>query len=295
MLASVSPAGSGPAPVLVTGCSSGFGRELVSVLLGRGFHVLATLRGAQARQELFAAEAAAFPGRLELLELDVTRAADRDAVVEHVRTRHGGRLGCLINNAGVGYFGALEDASEDELRRQLEVNFFGLALLTRELLPALRSAQGRLIAISSVLGYTGLPLSALYCSSKYAVEGLMEAMSYELEAQGVQVCLVEPGSFRTRFSQNVSWVSGASRPESPYSGMTHAYRSLRERLGARLGGDPSPAVLEIARLLSRRRMPLRLKLGRDARAAAWLKRMLPDSGYRWLVARVYRRALRVEG
>jgi NAD(P)-dependent dehydrogenase (short-subunit alcohol dehydrogenase family) len=278
--------------VLITGCSSGFGRLMVGEFLDQGWRVLAGLRRAPERSELFAAERARAGDRLRLLDLDVNDAGGRRAAVAAVAEWADGRLDCLVNNAGQGIFGALEDASEAEIRAQLEVNFTGLALLTRDLLPALRAARGRLICVSSVLGYAGLPLSSLYCASKHAVEGLGEALAYELEPHGVQVCLVEPGSFRTEFSGNAAWVARTARERTPYSAMTRAYRAQRARLAASLGADPRGVTRAVTRLAGRARLPLRYRCGRDARAAFWLKRLLPARLFHAIVARVYRVALR---
>jgi NAD(P)-dependent dehydrogenase (short-subunit alcohol dehydrogenase family) len=193
---------------LVTGSSTGIGRLAVSELLRRGWSVLATMRRADERRDLFAEELAANPGTLEVMSLDVADAGERAAVAAHVMET--GVLDCLINNAGYGLFGALEDLSEEQLRRQFEVNFFGAALLTRDLLPALRRCGGSVLLVSSVLGRTGFPLTSGYCASKYALEGLGEALYYELQPLGVRVGIVEPGGRRTRFGDNVEWAAGST-------------------------------------------------------------------------------------
>jgi NAD(P)-dependent dehydrogenase (short-subunit alcohol dehydrogenase family) len=262
--------------VLITGCSSGFGRELVPAFLERGWTVIATLRGLRERAPLFAAEQAKHPGRLVLLELDVTSAAQRAAIVGELGTYFGGKLDLLVNNAGYGLFGALEDLSEAQLRDQMEVNFFGLSLLIRELLPALRRSRGRIINLSSVMGYSALPLSSAYCASKYAVEGLSESLYYELGPQGIQVALVEPGRHRTSFGAKLVWGEGSHRDESPYALQSRNYRRLRERLSSGREVPSTNVIRAVLRLAGARRMPLRTRCGRDAAAMALLKRILSD-------------------
>ena len=176
--------------VLITGTSSGFGRQLAPRFLNAGWTVIATLRDASKRSDLFAADLAKSPGRLFVLSLDVARENERVAAAGFIDRQFEGKLDCLVNNAGFGLFGALEDLSEDQIRRQMEVNFFGLVLLSRSLLPHLRRARGRIINITSALGYLGMPLTSLYCASKFAVEGLSESLYYELKPHGVQVAIV---------------------------------------------------------------------------------------------------------
>ncbi|MDX6770892.1 MAG: SDR family oxidoreductase [Elusimicrobiota bacterium] len=275
---------------LVTGASTGFGKGLVAALLERGWAVAATMRGAESRRDLFAAEAAAHAGRLHLLSLDVADAAQRAAAAAWVEAA-GGRLDLLVNNAGYGLFGALEDLSEEQLRRQFEVNFFGATLLTRALLPSLRAARGKVLNLSSVLGFTAFPLASAYCASKFALEGLSESLAYELAPHGVQVCAVQPGRFATRFTDNSAWGERSMAPDSPYRRETDGYARLRERL---TGGSapPQAAVVEaLARLAEARRIPRRLRLGRDAAALGLVEALLPDEWARRLLGFVYDRAL----
>jgi NAD(P)-dependent dehydrogenase (short-subunit alcohol dehydrogenase family) len=275
---------------LVTGSSSGFGRGVVSALLMRGWRVYATARNAAARADEFAATAAVHGQRLVLLSLDVTNRAEREAVAARVRTD--GALDCLINNAGYAQFGALEDLDEAQLRRQLEVNFFGAALLTRALLPELRAARGVILNVSSVFGFTAFPLTSAYCASKYALEGLSEALYYELRPHGVRVGLVEPGGHRTGFGAAVEWGRAA---DGFYTPETRGYQRLHERLSTRPEGTPPDAVIAtLVRLAEAKKVPLRTVVGRDARAAALLRRLVPE---RWrapaqsaMVARFLRRA-----
>jgi NAD(P)-dependent dehydrogenase (short-subunit alcohol dehydrogenase family) len=224
------------------------------------------LRRAGERKTLFADEQQAHGERLVVLDLDVTDAGARAAAVARV----GGRLDCLVNNAGYALFGALEDTSEDELRAQLEVNLFGAALLTRDLLPALRGATGSIINVSSVFGYAGFPLTSAYCASKYALEGFSEALWLELRPHGVRVHLVEPGGHRTGFASNVEWASGSS---PTYAVATAAYRAFKDRLEKKEGNSPAGVVRKIVELADVPSSRLRVPVGADAHATAWLKRL----------------------
>lgn len=265
---------SAPPAVLVTGASSGFGHALAGAFLAAGWEVVATLRDAPARAGRLADLARAHPGRLAVLSLDVADPAERAAVAAEVDGRPGG-LDCLVNNAGYGLFGALEDLSEAQLRRQLEVNFLGPALLTRALLPALRRARGRVVNVSSVLGFRGLPLTSAYAASKFALEGWSESLHLELRPHGVQVALVEPGGHRTGFATGVEWGAG-SGPGSLYAAQTAAYRALVARFRLRRGAGPERVARTVVRLAATRRMPLRTRVGADSRLAHLLGRVLPE-------------------
>ena len=261
--------------VLITGCSSGFGRGMVPEFLKHGWTVIATLRNGEVRSGLFARELEAHPGRLSVVSLDVTDPEERAALAETIRTRCG-ELDCLVNNAGYALFGALEDLSEVQIRRQMEVNFWGTVLLTRELLPFLRRARGRIINLSSVLGHCGFPLTSAYCASKFALEGFTEALSHELRPHRVQVALVEPGRHRTRFSDNVEWGDGSTRLGSAYIPQSQNYRRLKDMLASRKGAGADPVVRAVVRLASMKRMPLRRRVGWDAVLVHLVQRLLPE-------------------
>jgi NAD(P)-dependent dehydrogenase (short-subunit alcohol dehydrogenase family) len=272
--------------VLVTGASSGIGRQAVSEFLRRGWSVLATMRrAAERRRELYADEMLAHPGALEVTSLDVADAGERAALV--ARVMETGVLDCLVNNAGYGLFGALEDLSEEQLRRQLEVNFVGAALLTRDLLPALRRCGGSVLMVSSVLGRAGFPLTSGYCASKFALEGLGESLYYELRPLGVRVGIVEPGGRKTSFGANVEWADGASEP---YRQTTAAYRALLDRVRGRRGKRSGEAVAAaIVRLAEATRVPLRTRIGGDA-AAMSAAELLPERTRTRLFGAMFRRA-----
>lgn len=269
--------------VLITGASSGIGRLAVTAFLRRGWAVMATMRRAAERRDALVEEAGEQAGALEVLSLDVADAGEREGIAGRVR-----ELDCLINNAGYGLFGALEDVDEEQLRRQLEVNFVGAALLTRALLPALRASGGLVLFVSSVLGQAGFPLTSAYCASKFAMEGLAESLYYELQPVGVRVGIVQPGGRKTSFGANTEWATGAS---PAFAEATQRYRALVERTRVRGGARSGDAVVRaLVRLAEARRVPLRTRVGMDA-AAMKAATVLPEGPRTRLFGTVWRRAL----
>jgi NAD(P)-dependent dehydrogenase (short-subunit alcohol dehydrogenase family) len=273
--------------VLVTGASSGFGLGLARAFAGHGWRVLATLRD----PTRVPAELQGLPhGALEIAALDLTSREQIGALVAHVTTSFEGRLDCLVNNAGFGLLGPLATCSEAQIRRQLEVNFTGAVLLTQALLPALTRARGRIINISSMLGESGVPLNSLYCASKHALDGFSKALRHELAPRGVQVAVVAPGGFRTRFRDNLQW--GELPDADPVAQrQSAALRALLARRGARPGPDAQPVVDAVIALAQRRRIPAVVRVGRDAQLVHALYRVLPRSWADAVLGRIFQRLL----
>lgn len=277
--------------VIITGASSGFGKMLVEPFLSLGWNVIATMRNAEQRSDVFSELQNKFPGRIFTLSLDVTSNDERQAIFDFIERQFSGRLDCLINNAGYGVFGAIEDISEAQIRHQMEVNYFGTALLTRQLLPQLRRSKGRVINVTSVLGYVGMPLSSMYASSKFAVEGLSEALYYELKPHGVQVAIVEPGRFRTRFGENQQWGENSFADQSAYLSDSRAFAEYRARMAKGTGNPPDEVIEKIVNLAHVRTMPLRTRCGRDALLAHAIRKLLPGGLQTKLMAAVYGKML----
>ncbi|MGO1079669.1 SDR family NAD(P)-dependent oxidoreductase [Inquilinus sp. CA228] len=257
--------------VLITGCSSGFGFAAARRFAAAGWSVLATLRGPADRPE--AAALAAIPG-VTVLPLDVTDPAQRAAVVA---VAEAGGLDCLINNAGYGLYGPIEALDDDQVRRQIATNLEAPILLTRDLLPALRRSRGRVINISSVLGFIGTPFMAIYTASKHGLSGFSEALRLELAPHGVQVCAVEPGRHDTGFNARLDQPAPAAN--SPYRRKFDRARARRAALGEvapeRAAAISGRAADRLLRLAESRRMPARLRLGTDSKLVFWVKRLLP--------------------
>ena len=181
---------------LITGCSTGFGRELAKLVLDRGWRAVVTARSLDSVADLVA-EAG---GRAIAVALDITDQAQIDAAVDAAIERFGG-IDVLVNNAGYGYLASVEEGEDVEIRAQFEVNVFGLFALTRRVLPVMRTQRyGHIINITSVAGLIGFPGSGYYAASKHAVEGWSDALLAEVEPLGIHVTCVEPGPFRTQWA-----------------------------------------------------------------------------------------------
>ncbi len=261
--------------VLITGATSGFGKLLVEEFLRNGDFVIATGRNLHSRKEIFEAERKAHPSKIIEVTMDVTDKVQVEKALKEIESTCGG-VDILVNNAGYGLFGALEDLTEEEIRYQMEVNFFGTVNVTKAFLPLLRQSKGKIFNFSSVFGFMGFPLTSLYCASKYAVEGLTESLRGELAPHGVQVCLIEPGGYRTNFGSSLAW----SAPKSPsvYQNQFNNYQNLRNKLASRKNPQSPSEVSEGLLALSKKsKLPMRKVFGKDGRASHLMKRMLPAS------------------
>jgi NAD(P)-dependent dehydrogenase (short-subunit alcohol dehydrogenase family) len=270
---------------LVTGASSGFGYEVVQMLLQTDWHVMATLKS-EAEQAHFVPHP-----RLTLQCMDLTQAEQIQATADRVQ-RDFPHLDLLINNAGFGTYGALEDVSAAQLRLQMEVNFFGPVLLTRSLLPALRKAQGRIITVTSIMGQYSMPLVEAYSASKYALEGLFEGLYYEMQPLGVQVCTVQPGGYRTDFFKALQWGDTSLSKDSPYYAWGQNFQGFMDRLAQRpRAPHPQEVAQKIASLLKQKRMPRSVVVGKDAVLIAALRKALPGAVFHGLIQRMNRKVL----
>jgi NAD(P)-dependent dehydrogenase (short-subunit alcohol dehydrogenase family) len=241
---------------LITGANSGFGRAITEAAVAAGDVVVATARRVAALADL----AAAHPGQVDVLPLDVTDAKAIDATVTGVIGRHG-RIDVLVNNAGRSHVGAAEETTEAELRDLFEVHLFGPAALTRAVLPHMRSRRtGAIIQISSMGGQLSFAGFAAYSATKFALEGLSEALADEVRPLGIKVLIVEPGAFRTELFGNIS----ASAPISDYAGTVGETRHMIEVSAGTQPGDPVKAAAAMLTALDAPDTPLRLPLGDDA-------------------------------
>jgi NAD(P)-dependent dehydrogenase (short-subunit alcohol dehydrogenase family) len=272
--------------VLITGATSGFGKLLVEAFLKNGDFVIATGRSLSTRKDVFEKERSAFSDNILELTMDVTNKTEVEAAVKVVEAKFGS-VDILINNAGYGLFGALEDLEEEEIRYQMEVNFFGTVNVTKSFLPLLRKAKGKLFNFSSVFGFMGFPLTGLYCASKYAVEGLTESLRGELAPHGVQVCLIEPGGYRTNFGNNLAW--SQKNPASIYGQQFNNYKTLHKKISQRKPQHPSEVSEGILKLSKRSRLPMRKVYGKDGFMSHVMKRCLPSSLYFGIMDMVFKK------
>jgi NAD(P)-dependent dehydrogenase (short-subunit alcohol dehydrogenase family) len=239
----------------ITGCSTGFGRDLARYVLECGYRAVVTARRPELLQE-FAAE------RALILKLDVTDPLEVDAAVKAAQERFG-RIDVLVNNAGIGYFAAVEESEETEVRRMFEVNVFGLGRMTQAVLPEMRARRGGFIVnIASLGGINAAPALGYYCATKFAVEGLSGSLDVEVAPLGIKVIVVEPSGFRT------DW-AGRSARESPVHIADYAATAgvKREQLRTRSGkqpGDPRRAARAIVDAVRSPNPPRHLPLGNAA-------------------------------
>ena len=249
----------------ITGCSTGFGRELAKMVLDRGYRAVVTARDPARVEDI----AAPHRDRALVLQLDVTDPVEVDAAVKSA-DKHFGRIDVLVNNAGIGYFGAVEESDEEEIRRMFEINFFGLSRMTRAVLPTMRGQRsGHIVNISSIGGLKSFPTLAYYNATKYAVEGFSEALALEVAPLGIKVTIVEPSGFRT------DW-AGRSAAESKNRIADYAPtagKNLDDIRGysGKQPGDPVRAAAAIIAAVESPDPPLRLLLGKAALKGARMK------------------------
>jgi len=231
---------------IVTGTSSGIGLEIALQAAAAGHTVIATMRDLAKAGPLRDAAAAA-GATLDIRQLDVTDQASIDSCVASVVADHG-RIDALVNNAGSGHVGTIENESLDDVRAVMEVNFFGVVAVTKAVLPHLRSAGGRVVTVTSVGGAVGQPFSEAYCAAKFAVEGFMESLTPVAATVGVAVSVVEPGAVASEFVPNIGLESAAMVEEAgPYGPALGAYlaRSGQSFANAQSPADAAAAIVAV--------------------------------------------------
>ncbi|MRX54528.1 SDR family oxidoreductase [Bacillus idriensis] len=264
--------------VLITGASSGFGMLAAHRLAKAGYDVIATMRNIGKKDLLMKSiEDDGLRDRVTLLKLDVTSAESIHALTHFLNER--GKIDILINNAGYAFGGFGEEITVDEYREQFETNFFGVIAVTQAVLPFMRSQRsGKIINMSSISGLIGFPGLSPYVSSKHALEGFSESLRLEVKPFGIDVILVEPGSFSTKIwttGKKVSPVSmEASSPYYPYmTGIENELERGREKLG-----NPAEVVELLVKICEKKTgVKLRYTVGKGVRMSLFLKRVLPWS------------------
>ncbi|MET7387734.1 SDR family oxidoreductase [Streptomyces sp. NPDC005529] len=257
----------------ITGASRGFGREWAIAALERGDSVAATARDLSTLGDL----REKYGERLLPLRLDVT---DRDADFAAVKQAHErfGRLDVVVNNAGYGHFGLVEELTEAEARAQLETNLFGALWVTQAALPFLREqGSGHILQVSSIGGISAFPLVGIYHASKWALEGMSQALAQEVAPFGIKVTLIEPGGFAT------DWAGSSSSTSEPLPAYADFHKEVQEQRRKRVGtpGDPAASAAAVLEIVDADEPPLRCFFGSaplgiakadyEQRLAAWEK------------------------
>jgi len=250
---------------LITGCSTGFGRALAKELLENGYRVAVTARNVEQVKDMVSA----YPDTAIALTLDVTNHQQINAGVADT-IAHFGQIDVLVNNAGIGYFAAVEESEEDEVRKMFEINVFGLAWMTQAVLPHMRKQRsGHILNIASIGGLRAFPGIGFYNATKFAVDGLSESLSKELAPLGIKVTIIAPSGFRT------DWAGRSAKNSSiqieDYA--TTAGKNMGDIRGysGNQPGDPEKAAKAMIMVTETENPPLRLLLGKNALKGGRLK------------------------
>jgi len=243
--------------IFITGCSSGFGLLTAVRLAAQGHFVWATMRDLSRKGPL-ENELAQRKAQAYIRQLDVTKPSTIKHVIEEIQKTHGG-IDVLINNAGYGIAGFFEDLNEEEIRAQLETNFFGVQNVCREVIPLMRQRlRGKIINISSIAGQVAVPCLSAYNTSKWALEAFSESLYYELSLFGISVVLVEPGSYPTNiFSQNAHYAQNFDSNQSPYFTYSQKLRNISQNSIRKLKKNPDDVARLIEKIVNNPRPRLR--------------------------------------
>lgn len=243
--------------ILITGASRGFGKLWAEAFLKRGDKVAATARNIGQLNDLVEK----YGDAVLPVKLDVNNREESFAAVSKVKD-HFGRIDVLINNAGYGLFGAIEETTEQEAREQMETNFFGVLWVTQAVLPVMRAQQsGHIIQVSSYLGLVTLPVLGVYNASKFAVEGLTETLATEVAQFGIKVSLIEPNGYST------DWSGASANQTTPTEVYAPLKKAFAEGATPDVWGKPEATVEPVVNLVHSENPPLRLLLGKVAYAA----------------------------
>lgn len=273
---------------VVTGSSSGIGFETALLLARSGFHTYATMRNLEKSKSITEiANTEKLP--LQVVQLDVNDDISvKNAIDKIVSAAENKRIDVLVNNAGYGLFGSVEDTSIEEIKAQFETNFFGVIRVTQQVLPVMRkqnSGGGTIVNVSSVGGRIGVPVLSAYQSTKFALEGLSESMSYELEPFGIRVVIIEPGFIRTNIVNSSTSAQKALDPKSPYfplmQKVKNHFKSMMENASS--SSPPEEVAKVILQAITSKNQQLRYTVGNDAATIIQARMNMPDKEFRKMV------------
>lgn len=243
---------------LITGCSTGFGRELATNALEAGHKVVVTARNLKDIEDIVSK----FTDTSFAVNLDVTKHEDIKSSVQQSMEKFG-RIDVLVNNAGIGYFGAIEESEEDEVRRMFEINFFGLANMTKEVLPIMREQRsGHIVNIASIGGLVSFPAVGFYNATKYAVDGFSESLAKETKPLGIKVTVIAPSGFRTDWAGRSA--NNSKTVIEDYATTAEQNKNNIRGYSGNQPGDPVRAAKAIIKAVESENPPMRLLLGAAA-------------------------------
>jgi NAD(P)-dependent dehydrogenase (short-subunit alcohol dehydrogenase family) len=242
----------------ITGCSTGFGRELAKEVLAGGYKAAVASRNTDDVKDIVAA----YPETAVAVKLDVTKADEIKAAIEQIKQKFG-TIDVLVNNAGIGYFGAIEESEEDEVRRMFEINVFGLANVTKAVLPIMRAQRsGHILNVASIGGLVGFPAVGFYNATKFAVDGFSEALSKETAPLGIKVTVIAPSGFRTDWAGRSA--NNSKIVIDDYKDTAETNKNSIRGYSGKQPGDPVRAAKAMVAVVESANPPLRLLLGEAA-------------------------------
>jgi len=270
---------------LITGSSSGIGLETALLLARNGFKTYASMRNLEKSKNITqVANREKLP--VEVIQLDVNNDISVKQAIDKLVQAEDQRIDVLVNNAGYGLLGAIEDLTIEEIKAQFETNFFGVIRVTQQVLPVMRKQKsGTIVNISSVGGRMGLPSLSAYHSTKFALEGLSESISYELEPFGIKVVLIEPGFIRTNIMNSSMIAKKAVDPKSPYFSLTQQLeRSFKAAMENTSASSPPEEVAKVVLQAVKSESPkLRYAVGNDAASLIQSKTTMSDTEFGGLI------------
>ena len=281
--------------ILITGCSSGFGMISAARLSSLGNTVYASMRDVSKSDDL-KLELERRDTSCHIIELDVCDDVSIKNTINMISEQEG-KLDILINNAGYGIGGFFEDLSEQEIRDQFETNFFGVQKVTRNVLPLMRKTamksnhlfSTKIINVSSAQGRSALPGLGAYGASKFALEGFSEGLFFELQPFGIEVVILEPGTYSTKaIDENSKEANAGLRLESPYLEYTNRLKNLHSKiLDTKRGvGDPEDVAIIIEKIIKRKKNKIRYLAGYQAKARVWLRSLLPFNWFSKIILKL---------
>ena len=273
---------------VVTGSSSGIGFETALLLARSGFHTYATMRNLEKSKSITEiANTEKLP--LQVVQLDVNDDISVKNAIDKIvgAAAENKRIDALVNNAGYGLVGAFEDLSIEEIKAQFETNLYGVIRVTQQVLPVMRkqNSGGTIVNVSSVGGRIGVPILSAYQSTKFALEGLSESMSYELEPFGIRVVIIEPGFIRTNIVNSSTSAQKALDPKSPYfplmQKVKNHFKSMMENASS--SSPPEEVAKVILQAITSKNPQLRYTVGNDAATIIQARMNMPDKEFRKMV------------
>lgn len=281
--------------ILITGCSSGFGYESAVKLSQKGYVVFAgvrTIKSDGVKRLRVLVKQSNLP--INIIELNVNSETAVKKAVSQIYKKTS-RIDVLINNAGYGTRGPIEDFSIDEVKAQFETNVYGVLRMIKAVIPVMRKQKsGLIINVSSISGLVSFPLFSIYSASKFAVETLTEGLWFELKHFGIDVCMVEPGSFKTNFSNNRKDAGMMYRANSPYKRLIETFDSRYKKTHAKTSGvtskqkEPEEVVDTFLEIIESKSPKLRYRIGMDAHKNYWIRKLMPDFLWMKLLRRLYK-------